>query len=91
MSNGFNLSLDWLGTKDYFLIGCYPCVGRKLTNITPNLLDWSMQMNLRKVPSQSLEGNSYSLSLACPFFINASGLHWSYQGEGTEHLSRVTA
>jgi hypothetical protein len=34
-------------------------------------------MNFRKVPTKSFQGNF--CSLADPFFINGSGLHWSYQ------------
>ena len=56
-----NFPLDCLGPKEYFLIDCYSCVACKPTNITPNLLDWSMKMNSRKVPIFSFQRGLYPL------------------------------
>jgi len=65
--SGGNFPLDCLGTKEYFLIDYYSYVARKPTNITPYLLDWSMKMKFRKVPTRSFHGNFYPL--AGPFLI----------------------
>jgi hypothetical protein len=72
---GGNISLDCGGTEEYFLSDGYSCIIRKPTNLTPNLLDWSWKMNLRKVPTRSFQRNFHSL--ASPFLINGSGLNWS--------------